>query len=210
MVNFQAIMNEHSFMGGVMSSHTSGDKYEQIMTAAEHLIAKVGIHGFSMKKLACEAGVAAGTIYCYFSDKEHLLEEVRLAVAKRLADATQKNLHEGMSLKERYRSIWLNIWHFAHSNLDIMSNRVQYQSLPYNQRQSTRDLEKKMFVEIGQLFNQGKEEGIFPPLDNEILSGLSFEVSITLARKHALGFYQLNDDALEAIIEASWNAIIKH
>ncbi|MCV5917789.1 TetR family transcriptional regulator, partial [Escherichia coli] len=42
------------------------------------------------------------------------------------------------------------------------------------------------------------------------LSGLSFEASVALARKHALGFYQLDDDALEAAIEASWDAIIKH
>lgn len=53
-------------------------------------------------------------------------------------------------------------------------------------------------------------EGVFKPLDNEILSGLSFEASVALARKHALGFYQLDEDALEAAVEASWDAIIKH
>lgn len=67
-------MNERSFIESeTMSSNTSIDKHEQILTAAEKLIAESGFQGLSMHKLAKEAGVAAGTIYRYFSDKEHLL-----------------------------------------------------------------------------------------------------------------------------------------
>jgi hypothetical protein len=40
--------------------------------------------------------------------------------------------------------------------------------------------------------------------------GYSLEVGVTLARKHALGIFQLDDDALEAAIEASWDAIVQH
>ncbi|MED5503884.1 MAG: TetR family transcriptional regulator, partial [Pseudomonadota bacterium] len=55
-----------------------------------------------------------------------------------------------------------------------------------------------------------KAEGLFKPLANEVLSGLSFEASVALARKHALGIYQLDEHAVDAAIEASWDAIIKH
>ncbi|EGR3114357.1 TetR/AcrR family transcriptional regulator [Vibrio parahaemolyticus] len=193
-----------------MTDNPAVDKRDQILAAAEQLIAESGFQGLSMQKLANEAGVAAGTIYRYFSDKEHLLEEVRLNVAKRIASAVQAGVNDDMPLKERYRTMWLNIWNFAGSNLNAISNRVQYDSLPCTTRNKTWELERKMFAQVDRLFNQGKEEGVFKPLDNEVLSGLSFEASVALARKHALGFYQLDDDALEAAIEASWDAIIKH
>ncbi|MGY6415749.1 TetR/AcrR family transcriptional regulator [Vibrio parahaemolyticus] len=193
-----------------MTDNPAVDKRDQILTAAEQLIAESGFQGLSMQKLANEAGVAAGTIYRYFSDKEHLLEEVRLNVAKRIASAVQAGVNDDMPLKERYRTMWLNIWNLAGSNLNAISNRVQYDSLPCTTRNKTWELERKMFAQVDRLFNQGKEEGVFKPLDNEVLSGLSFEASVALARKHALGFYQLDDDALEAAIEASWDAIIKH
>ncbi|EJG1184567.1 TetR/AcrR family transcriptional regulator [Vibrio parahaemolyticus] len=193
-----------------MTDNPAVDKRDQILAAAEQLIAESGFQGLSMQKLANEAGVAAGTIYRYFSDKEHLLEEVRLNVAKRIASAVQAGVNDDMSLKERYRTMWLNIWNLAGSNLNAISNRVQYDSLPCTTRNKTWELERKMFAQVDRLFNQGKEEGVFKPLDNEVLSGLSFEASVALARKHALGFYQLDDDALEAAIEASWDAIIKH
>ncbi|EGQ8246006.1 TPA: TetR/AcrR family transcriptional regulator [Vibrio parahaemolyticus] len=193
-----------------MTDNPAVDKRDQILAAAEQLIAESGFQGLSMQKLANEAGVAAGTIYRYFSDKEHLLEEVRLNVAKRIASAVQAGVNDDMPLKERYRTMWLNIWNLAGSNLNAISNRVQYDSLPCTTRNKMWELERKMFAQVDRLFNQGKEEGVFKPLDNEVLSGLSFEASVALARKHALGFYQLDDDALEAAIEASWDAIIKH
>lgn len=193
-----------------MTDNPAVDKRDQILAAAEQLIAESGFQGLSMQKLANEAGVAAGTIYRYFSDKEHLLEEVRLNVAKRIASAVQAGVNDDMPLKERYRTMWLNIWNLAGSNLNAISNRVQYDSLPCTTRNKTWELERKMFAQVDRLFNQGKEEGVFKPLDNEVLSGLSFEASVALARKHALEFYQLDDDALEAAIEASWDAIIKH
>ncbi|HAS6975289.1 TPA: TetR family transcriptional regulator [Vibrio parahaemolyticus] len=193
-----------------MTDNPAVDKRDQILAAAEQLIAESGFQGLSMQKLANEAGVAAGTIYRYFSDKEHLLEEVRLNVAKRIASAVQAGVNDDMPLKKRYRTMWLNIWNLAGSNLNAISNRVQYDSLPCTTRNKTWELERKMFAQVDRLFNQGKEEGVFKPLDNEVLSGLSFEASVALARKHALGFYQLDDDALEAAIEASWDAIIKH
>ncbi|NMU49616.1 TetR/AcrR family transcriptional regulator [Vibrio parahaemolyticus] len=204
-------MNERSFTGSrIMTDNPAVDKRDQILAAAEQLIAESGFQGLSMQKQANEAGVAAGTIYRYFSDKEHLLEEVRLNVAKRIASAVQAGVNDDMPLKERYRTMWLNIWNLAGSNLNAISNRVQYDSLPCTTRNKTWELERKMFAQVDRLFNQGKEEGVFKPLDNEVLSGLSFEASVALARKHALGFYQLDDDALEAAIEASWDAIIKH
>ncbi|PFG45649.1 TetR family transcriptional regulator [Vibrio sp. ES.051] len=193
-----------------MKDNPAAEKREQILTAAEQLIAESGFQGLSMQKLANEAGVAAGTIYRYFSDKEHLLEELRLNVAKRVATAVQTGVSDEMPLKERYQAMWLNIWSLASSDLNALCNRVQYESLPTSNRSNTRELERQMFAQVELLFDQGKAEGVFKPLDNEVLSGLSFEASVTLARKHALGFYQLDNKALKATIEASWDAIIKH
>ncbi len=193
-----------------MKDDSAVDKRVQILNAAERLIAESGFLGLSMQKLANEAGVAAGTIYRYFSDKEHLMEEVRLNVAQRVATAVQANVSDEMPLKLRYRTMWLNIWNFANSNVSAVSNRAQYDSLPVTTNNNIRELERKMFSQVDRLFDQGKEEGVFKSLHNDVLAGLSFEPSVALARKHALGFYQLSNDELEAAIEASWDAIIKH
>lgn len=181
-----------------------------ILEAAKTIVATVGIQGVSMQKLAQEAGVAAGTIYRYFDDKNHLLEELRLYVMKQMADAIQKDVDPKLPLKQQYRTMWLNIWCISASNIDSLKTRVQYDSIPLPNCQLAREQERQMFALVDGLFTEGKKQGVFKNLDNEILSGLSLEVSVSLARKHILGLYQLEDNALDAAIEASWDAIIKH
>lgn len=193
-----------------MTINTSQDKRLQILSAAEALIAEVGFQGLSMHKLAKQAGVAAGTIYRYFDDKEHLIEEVRIQVTQQVANAVQEGVDDSQPIKQRYRTMWLNIWNLAGTNLAAIKNRIQYDSLPTTHCTQFRDLERIMFSQVELLFNEGKEQGLFKPLDNEVLSGLSLAASVSLARKHSLGFYQLDDAALDAAIEASWDAIIKH
>ena len=86
------------------------DKRQKIIDAAESLIAESGFQGLSMHKLAKEAGVAAGTIYRYFSDKEDLLQQVRLEVTQRNAEAIQRGVDEstggwdGRGTRRRERS----------------------------------------------------------------------------------------------------------
>ncbi|WP_162045312.1 TetR/AcrR family transcriptional regulator [Vibrio taketomensis] len=193
-----------------MTNNLCVDKKQQILCAAETVIAESGFHGLSMLKVAKQAGVAAGTIYCYFSDKEHLLSEVRLSVAQRIADAVQEGVTGNEPLRDRYRQMWLNTWNLALCNKNALSNRVQYDSLPSNVEPEVRAQEKLMFHQVNKLFEDGKAQGVFKPIANEVLSGLTFEACVALARKHAIGFYQLDDAALEAAIDASWDAVINH
>ncbi len=50
-----------------------GQKYEQIIEAAVKVIAQNGYHNSQVSKIAKEAGVADGTIYLYFKNKEDIL-----------------------------------------------------------------------------------------------------------------------------------------
>jgi TetR/AcrR family transcriptional regulator, fatty acid metabolism regulator protein len=50
-----------------------GQKYEQIIEAAVKVIAQNGYHHSQVSKIAKEAGVADGTIYLYFTNKEDIL-----------------------------------------------------------------------------------------------------------------------------------------
>lgn len=176
------------------------------------MLAEVGFHGLSMHKLAKAAGVATGTLYRYFEDKDHLLTQVRLHVTQQIATVVQANISDDMPLKERFRTMWLNIWNLAESNSSKVTicNRVQYESLPMATSCKIRETERKMFSKVDQLFDEGKARGLFKPLDNQLLSALSFETALTLARKQVLGFYQLDNETLNDVIEASWEAIIQH
>src|SRR5499433_1304416 len=51
----------------------SGDKRERILVAAERIFAQHGFFAARVSEIAKEAGVADGTIYLYFKNKDDLL-----------------------------------------------------------------------------------------------------------------------------------------
>lgn len=185
------------------------DKKILILNATEKMVAKVGFHGLSMQMLAKEAGVAAGTIYRYFENKEELIEETRLHVSQRTAEIIQVGLQDEMSLKEKYRVIWLNIWHFAKTDNAVKSHLL-YEQLSSKYDERIYKKEKEMFYKIEQMFEAGKSSGLFKNLDNKVLFSVSLESSATLARKQRNHCFQLDEMAIENAIEASWDAIINH
>lgn len=187
------------------------DKRQLILNTAEQLIAKAGFQGLSMHKLAQEAGVAAGTIYRYFQDKDDLVEAVRIHVLQRVADMVQQGVEEHMPLKERFVLIWKNVAHVTttQNEVDVILNRIQYESLPTKPTCGS-EMERKLFYKIEAMFNEGKYLGVFKPLDNHLLASLSLDVCLSIARKHVLGCYVITDAALDSAIEASWDAVIQH
>lgn len=56
-----------------MAAKRTGEKYYAIIEAAVKVIAENGYHNSQVSKIAREAGVADGTIYLYFKNKEDVL-----------------------------------------------------------------------------------------------------------------------------------------
>lgn len=204
-------MNERSFifLKEKRMSVPIEDKRTRILDATEKLLAQDGFQGLSMQKVAKEAEVAAGTIYRYFEDKPHLIEETRLYVSQRAANYIQANLTDDMSLKEQYRTIWLNIWNL-NSTKSAVKSHFLYEQFDYSDESKIFQREKEMFYKVVALFEQGKEQGIFKPLNVHILFCVSLDSSIALARKQKNRCIQVDSESLEQAIEASWDAIIKH
>lgn len=73
-------MNEYSFIIlsflVVISIKRDKPKYKQIIDAAVVVIAENGYHQAQVSKIAKQAGVADGTIYLYFKNKEDILISV--------------------------------------------------------------------------------------------------------------------------------------
>lgn len=62
------------------------DKKELIRKSAIKVIAKAGFHDSKVKTIADEAGIAAGTVYLYFKNKEDILDYIFCVEHKKRAD----------------------------------------------------------------------------------------------------------------------------
>jgi AcrR family transcriptional regulator len=78
---------------------------DTIQCAAQRVIAQRGLSGTSMAAIAEEAGVAKGTLYLYFKDRDDLLEQAAGRIFDELLERLKGVLAGGRPLRESLRDL---------------------------------------------------------------------------------------------------------
>lgn len=177
------------------------------MDATQRLLANHGFHGFSMKQLADEAQVAAGSIYNHFENKADVILQLHLQILTDFADFVFESFDDKTPLKAQYEHLWLQFWRYCLKNPESVLCKDQFDHLPPKQRAFQSEKIMELFEPITLFFEAGKSQKTIKQLDNEALSALSLETAAVLARKQLLGRIEMSDDEVAAVIEASWDSI---
>ncbi len=184
-------------------------KREAILNATLELLASCGFHGFSIKQLAAKAGVATGTVYLYFEDRDSLIRELHMNILQRFAEAMFVDHNDALPLAEQHHHLCCNLWRFLVDNPSILLSKAQFDHLPPAILRSQRDDAWSLFAPLRALFARGRQSGQIKDLQDDVLASLSFEPYMFLARQQLIGVIQIDTDKLCEIITASWDAIAR-
>ena len=88
-----------------MARPLSEDKRTAILEAATEVVAMLGVSA-PTAKIAKGAGVAEGTLFTYFANKDELLNRLYLELKMDLRDAVITGYPAGKSLIDRSRHFW--------------------------------------------------------------------------------------------------------
>lgn len=199
-------MNLHSYFRRHISEFHM-NKREAILHATLHLLAHKGFHGFSIKQVADSAGVAAGTVYLYFNDREDLILQLHTQIMDQVAQHIFAEHDPQQPLFEQFRQLCLSLWHLFKRNPEIVLSKNQFDHLPPDLLRNRHADAKTTFYPLISFFERGRKEGVLKDLPDDILFSLGFEHYFALARKVMIGLVDLDDRVLEALILAGWDAI---
>jgi len=98
-----------------MARPLSEEKRTAILEATAEVVAMLGVSA-PTAKIAKEAGVAEGTLFTYFANKDELLNRLYLELKMDLRDAMMTGYPAGKSLIVRNRHVWDRFigWGSAH------------------------------------------------------------------------------------------------
>lgn len=185
------------------------DKRQMILDATVKVLSCRGFHGFSMKQLADEAGVAAGTIYIYFKDKEALIEQLHLEIIRKVAEAFFHKHDPSAPAAEQFALFCNNYWNFCMQDREILFSKAQFDHLPpdilVNQRKDAREI----FAPLMNLFEQCRSKGELKNFSDEVLISLSIEPLYDLACKVHQGILTREEVPLDPVIAACWDAMAR-
>jgi len=182
-------------------------KYKQIIDAAVRVIAENGYHSSQVAKIAKEAGVADGTIYLYFKNKEDILVSVFKEKMGQFIDRIQKKIEQQANASDKLYAMIKT--HFEQLSEDYQLAVVAQLEL----RQSKKDLRlqinqvlKQYLNIIDQIIEEGKTEHLFKkdlslPLVRQMIFGtLDETVTTWVMQERSYDLLKLTDDVHQLIV----------
>lgn len=142
----------------------SGEKYRAIIEAAVKVIAENGYHNSQVSKIAREAGVADGTIYLYFENKEDVLISLFRIKMGEFTNIARQELKEFDNPFDKLSR--LVMMHFARLEEDRnLASVLQIQLRQSDQsiRKGIAEIIKEYYNLIEELVEDGLKKGCFRP-----------------------------------------------
>ena len=141
------------------------DKYELILSSSRKLIEEIGFSALTMDKVAQKAGIAKGTVYLYFKDKDDLLEKVLSSGFEKMFERIKERVGNESGafnklqslINENIRHIYENRYFFK----TIFLDEVNVVFLKKKSKESY-NLRRKRYTDyIADIIKSGIESGEF-------------------------------------------------
>lgn len=138
----------------------NSDKYDQILGAAIKVFAERGFSQSTISQIAQEAGVADGTIYLYFKNKDDILVQFYERMTEHVSKRFWQAVGEGQTALEKLHNL-------IHAHLELFqresSGAIVYQGETHLQwrlvQEPTRKMSKMYRDVISEIVALGQQEG---------------------------------------------------
>ncbi len=191
-----------------MARESDKEKRDLILNATLKLITTNGFDATPMSAIATEAGVAAGTIYLYFKNKEELINELYLEMKVRMMNSVTSGYDVTLSVENSMEFIWKNYVHH------IMTKPLEFRfcelftNSPHINR-ITKEEGTRMLQPVKELFEKGRKEKIIKNLPDEIVTAQLFSPIHNLVKLHLSEQFNLTEKVINTVFKLCWESIKK-
>jgi AcrR family transcriptional regulator len=190
-----------------MARPRSEDKRNAILAAAAQVVAEQGVSA-TTARIAKAAGVAEGSLFTYFSNKDELLNQLYLALKAELRDAMMSDYPASAGIEDRSRHVWSGYvqWGVARpcqrkvlAQLSV-SDRITAQS---------KAIGMQAFADAKQIIHESISRGFLRDLPAEFVSaimGALAEVTMDFMAADPANAERYGNAGFETF----WHAIARH
>ncbi|WP_269545259.1 TetR/AcrR family transcriptional regulator [Desulforegula conservatrix] len=141
-----------------------------MLEAAIRIFARNGFFSSTISQIAKEAGVADGTIYLYFKNKDDILLQFFSYKAKEIFDGFWMAVDEGKNSVEKLRNLVKSHLAAFQSDIDMAMVFQSETKGNHQMRDQLNEMTRKYLSALGDILEQGQDEGLF---SKELYMGLT-------------------------------------
>jgi TetR/AcrR family fatty acid metabolism transcriptional regulator len=140
----------------------NSEKYQKILEAAVKVFADRGFFQSTVSQIAKEAGVADGTIYLYFKNKDDILVQFYEYKTSQVFEQFRQAVEQSMNAEQKLRSLVRT--HLEEFQKDI-NMAIVYQAETHQHQRLAQDVIKQIFKMYREIITEvlelGQQEGHF-------------------------------------------------
>ena len=182
-------------------------KKNKIYNATLSIIETKGIQATSISAISKLAGVAQGTIYLYFKNKQDLLNQLYLEIKKKLTEVAFENFRKEKNIKLSFKIIWFNIARFKSE----FQMEASFLNLCDNYPIIDKEYREKgiaLLTPLIDLWNKGIKEKVIKDVSHYLLYGFTIYPINFIVNPATNKHCQNNlEPLLDKTFEMSWNSI---
>ena len=158
------------------------NKKEKLLETALRLFVENGIDLTPTAKIAAEAGVATGTLFHHFKNKEALVNSLYLKVKTGIADAISQGLPEIEENRQILHHIWNNFISWSIDNPEQCQFNSQFCESPIITKDTKKQLAEETFRFLYEIFEKRKKRKITRDLPVDFLASIGSSLLVRSAR----------------------------
>ncbi|MFD1604489.1 TetR/AcrR family transcriptional regulator [Flavobacterium artemisiae] len=185
------------------------DKRAKILQSVYTLTGRQGLASVNIAGISKTAGIAAGTLYIYFKNKEEVVQLAYAAVEDRMAHAMYSNFDINSPIRQSLKQIYINMLNYRLNNYDETIFIDQYQQSGYIQLNFDKQLAEyeKQNRPLYELLAKGQHEGIIKEVDAIILISFFDGAVRSCATGIIQKLFELNQKVIDDSFDMVWRGM---
>jgi AcrR family transcriptional regulator len=162
-------------------------KRQSIQEAVIRLMCREGLKSVTMERVAQEVGIAKGTVYLHYRDKQHLLDAVKESSLAPLSEKIDDILSTSASAERRLRAYSLHYLTYFHEQRDLF--RILLYEREITRVQGSRyqaDRYKRLVDGVARVIREGVASGSFRDVPAQNLAAMFVEANIAIVNQRLL------------------------
>jgi len=189
----------------IVQSHIL-DKKAAILKSTLELVKNNGFHATPISLIAKNAGVAAGTIYHYFSSKDDIILELYEKIRKEMAAVMFTKTSNQKDYREQFFNGWMALCKYFIKNPSCLLFLEQFNSSPFSKIAVGRD-KKTAPNAFNAFFQDGIDKGYLKDLEYMLIASAVFGCIMATAKYHITGRFGFTDTDLCKMATILWDGI---
>ncbi|MFC5048176.1 TetR/AcrR family transcriptional regulator [Aquimarina hainanensis] len=178
-----------------------------VLQTTLELITKQGIRATSLSQIIKTSGVANGTLYHHFKNKEEIISELYLMLSQDFGTVVMRNLPEE-DTKKQFAIMWQNLFYYFVNNplAFIFSEQIaRSPEIPTSLKNQAR----QYYKDIEAFFRETIRKKEFKAYDILVMEELFFGNVVSLVKLYENKGGNLKERCINQAIEISWKGFLK-